>query len=239
MRKSILLLAPLALIWACHAAAPDTFEKDLVKTSEGDLEITFIGHGTLMFTYNDKVIHVDPVGRAADYSRMPKADLILVTHEHGDHFDPDAIAAIRTEDTILVSNEVCAGKISGATAMKNGDTETLAGLNIRAVPAYNPEKAFHPKGRDNGYVITFGNKHVYVAGDTGKIPEMADLEDIDIAFLPMNLPYTMTPEMAAEAVKSFLPKVYYPYHTGDTDVSRVVKLLEDIKDVEVRVRSMK
>jgi L-ascorbate metabolism protein UlaG (beta-lactamase superfamily) len=238
MHRLICLLAPLVLAWPWQAFAQNTFEEDVVKTSEGDLTITFVGHGTLMFSFNDKVIHVDPFSRLADYSTMPKADLLLVTHEHGDHFDPKAIKLIRTEQTVLLTNKVCAGKIDGATIMKNGDVKNAVGVKVEAVPAYNPEKAFHPKGRDNGFVITFGDKRVYVAGDTEKIPEMANLKDIDIAFLPMNLPYTMTPEMAAEAALSFMPKIYYPYHTGETDVSRVVDLLKDAKDIEIRLRKM-
>ena len=214
------------------------FEEDIIKTSAGDLKITFIGHGTLMFTFNGKIIHVDPVGREADYSKMPKADLILVTHEHGDHLDPEAIKIIRKEGTQLVLTKTCAEKVSGGIIMQNGDVKTIEGLKIEAVPAYNMEKSFHPKGKGNGYIITFGDKKVYIAGDTENTPEMKQLKDIDIAFLPMNLPYTMTPEMVADAAKAFKPKILYPYHFGQTDTSRIVDLLKNEKDIEVRIRTM-
>jgi len=190
------------------------------------------------------VIHVDPVSREADYGKMPKADLILVTHEHGDHLDPQAIELIRTEKTSIVLTEVCASKISGGVVMKNGQVTNVRGLEIEAVPAYNlvhmrsPGVPFHPKGVGNGYVITFGNKRVYVAGDTENVPEMKKLKNIDVAFLPMNLPYTMTPEMVADAAKAFKPAILYPYHYGETDTSRLVELLQGVGEVEVRIRRM-
>ena len=221
------------------------FKEDTIKTSVGDLKITFIGHGTLMFAFGGKILHVDPVSQEADYSKLPKADVILVTHEHGDHLDSSAIKAIRTDKTEIILTEKCLPKVSGGKVMKNGETKTVAGLKIEAVPAYNivhkrPNGApFHPKGDGNGYVITFGDKRVYIAGDTENIPEMKQLKDIDIAFLPMNLPYTMTPEMVADAVKAFKPKIVYPYHFGDTDTSKLTKLLENEKGIEVRIRDMK
>jgi gluconolactonase len=214
------------------------FEQDIIKTNAGDLRIIFIGHGTLMFTFGGKVIHVDPVGREADYSKMPKADMILVTHEHGDHLDPEAIKTLQKEDTQLILTETCAKKVAGGIIMKNGDVKTVQGIRIEAVPAYNLEKSFHPKGIGNGYVLTFGDKRVYIAGDTENTPEMKQLKDIDIVFLPMNLPYTMTPEMVADAAKAFKPKILYPYHYGQTDTSRLVELLKDSKDIEVRIRKM-
>ncbi len=225
--------------------ASQDFEEDIFDTSQGQLKIMFIGHGTLMFTFGEKIIHVDPVGRYADYSQLPKADMIFITHEHGDHLDPQAIAAIRTDSTDIILTEKCTEKVDGGIVMKNGDTETVQGLKIEAVPAYNivhmrqGSVPFHPKGDGNGYIITFGDKRVYVAGDTENTPEMKELEDIDIAFLPMNLPYTMTPEMVADAAKAFRPNILYPYHYGDTDTSELVELLRDEKDIEVRIRDMK
>jgi L-ascorbate metabolism protein UlaG (beta-lactamase superfamily) len=129
--------------------------------------------------------------------------------------------------------------------MKNGDSKTIEGILIEAVPAYNithkrdTGEPFHPRGNGNGYVITFGDKRVYVAGDTENVPEMKALKNIDIAFLPMNLPYTMTPEMVAGAAEMFKPKVLYPYHTGETDIAKLTALLRDQKETEVRIRSMK
>ena len=218
------------------------FETDVIETFGGKLHITFIGHGTLMFTFGGKVIHVDPVSREADYTKMPKADLVLITHEHRDHLDPQAIEVIRTEKTSIVLTEVCASRVQGGVVMKNGDVKTVAGLKIEAVPAYNLVHMrsagipFHPKGVGNGYVITFGDKRVYVAGDSENVPEMKNLERIDIAFLPMNLPYTMTPEMVADAAKAFKPKILYPYHYGKTDTSQLVKLLKGYDEIEVRIR---
>jgi L-ascorbate metabolism protein UlaG (beta-lactamase superfamily) len=225
--------------------AKDKFEQDIIKTTAGDLQITFIGHGSLMFSIGGKVIHVDPVSEEANYSNLPKADLILVTHEHYDHMDLKAIKLLTIPGkTILVLTETCAAQIKGGVVLKNGDVKTTAGVRIEAVPAYNivhkrPDgQPFHPKGIGNGYVLTFGNKRVYVAGDTENIPEMKNLSAIDIAFLPMNLPYTMTPEMGAEAAKIFKPRILYPYHFGETDTRKIVALLKE-SGIDVRIRSMK
>ncbi len=221
------------------------FEADIIETSAGNLKITFLGHGTLMFTYGGKVIHVDPLARVADYTKLPKAHLVLITHEHFDHFTPKTLNALRTDKTVLVMTQTCARQVKGATVvMKNGDVKTVEGLTIEAVPAYNivhrrsDGRPFHPRGIGNGYVITFGNKRVYVAGDTENIPAMKGLRGIDVAFLPMNLPYTMTPEMVADAAKAFRPKILYPYHYGDTDTRRIVDLLQNIKEIQVRIRNM-
>jgi len=220
------------------------FEADTIKTKTGEIKITFIGHGTLMFRYGGKVIHVDPVSREADYAKLPKADLILVTHEHGDHLDPKVIKMLRQPDTKIVLTKACAEKVAGGIVMKNGDVRTVLGYKIEAVPAYNilhkrsSGQPFHPKGRGNGYVVTFGKTRVYIAGDTENIPEMRQLKKIDIAFLPMNLPYTMTPEMVAEAAQIVKPKILYPYHYGRTDPQKLVKLLKDHEQIEVRIRKM-
>jgi len=243
MFKFILLML-FVLCTANLATAQNQFETDNITTSSGDLKITFIGHGTLVFTFNEKIIHVDPYGRLADYSTLPKADIILITHEHGDHFDLTAIEIVRTEKTSLVLTENCAKDISGGIVMKNGDVQTVQGLKIEAVPAYNivhkrgNGEPFHPQGIGNGYIVTFGDKRVYVAGDTENIPEMKKLDEIDIAFLPMNLPYTMKPEMVADAARMIKPQILYPYHYGNTDTSKLVELLKDDKDIEVRIRKM-
>lgn len=247
--RTRLLAAPLLslgllLLATAEAFSQADFEADTITAAAGDLTITFIGHGTLMFGFDGKVIHVDPVGREADYGSMPDGDLVLVTHEHGDHLDPDAIAAIRKEGTVVVYSPSCQGRLDDAVTMENGSRRTLAGFTIEAVPAYNlvhkrdGGQPFHPKGNGNGYVITFGDLRVYVAGDTENTPEMKALEDIDIAFLPMNLPYTMTPEMVADAALAFRPRILYPYHFGRTDTDELVKLLEGVEDIEVRIREM-
>lgn len=245
MKRLFLLVTFLVGVFAFTAAAQEQFETDTIKTSAGDLKITFIGHGTLMFTLGKKVIHVDPWSRLVDYTRMPKADIILVTHEHRDHFDLKALEVLRTKNTVLVLTETCASRIKGGIVMRNGDVKTIQGLKIEAVPAYNivhmrsEGRPFHPKAVGNGYVITLGNKRVYVAGDTENTPDIKKIKDIDIAFLPMNLPYTMTPEMVADAAKAFKPKLLYPYHYGKTDTSKIVDLLKDVKEIEVFIRKMK
>ncbi len=237
--------AALALFATGALAAGAEFEKDVIKTPAGNLEITFIGHGSLAFGFGGKVIHVDPFGGVADYATLPKADLVLITHAHPDHLDPKALAAVRKPETVVVVSPACEGKVEGATVLRNGESKTVFGVGIEAVPAYNlvhkrPDGSpFHPKGEGNGYVLTFGNTRVYVAGDTENVPEMKALENIAIAFLPMNLPYTMTPEMVADAARSFKPKILYPYHYGDTDPLRIVALLAPEKSIEVRIRKMK
>jgi L-ascorbate metabolism protein UlaG (beta-lactamase superfamily) len=245
MGKLALLAAAMLAMTAVVAFAQDPFQTDVIKTDGKDLKITFIGHGTLMFTYDGKVIHLDPWSKLADYSKLPKADLVLITHEHQDHLDPDVLSKIRTDKAEVVLTETCAQKVKGGTVMHNGDVKSIAGLKIEAVPAYNivhkrdTGQPFHPKGVGNGYVITFGDKRVYVAGDTENVPEMKNLTKIDVAFLPMNLPYTMTPEMVADAARSFKPIILYPYHTGDTDVQKLKALLKDSEGIEIRFRSMK
>lgn len=244
MRKVIFMT--LFLICAATAvAAQQKFESDTIKTVKGDLIITFVGHGTLMMSWGGKIIHVDPFSTMADYKKMPKADLILITHEHSDHFDLKAIELIKTAKTKIVATENVAQQMSNVIMMKNGDVQILEDLRVEAVPAYNivhmrePGNPFHPKGVGNGYILTFGDKRVYIAGDTENIPEMKKLTGIDIAFLPMNLPYTMTPEMVADAAKAFQPKILYPYHYGETDPAKLSALLKDEKGIEIRIRKMK
>ena len=221
------------------AAQQKNFTEDIFPAQGGDIRIAFVGHGTLMITYSGKVIHVDPVSMYADYATMPKADVILVTHEHGDHLDSKAIQAVTTSRTTLITNQASAKNLDNVSVMKNGDTRSVDGINIEAVPAYNPDKQFHPKGNGNGYVITLGDKRVFVAGDTEDVPEIKALKNIDVAFLPMNLPFTMTPEQVADAAKAMRPKILYPYHFGETDTGALTRLMEGEKDIEVRIRDLK
>lgn len=245
MGRICFLILFVLMFFTFSSAANEPYETDIIKTSAGDLTITFIGHGTLMFTFGTKIIHVDPFTKVADYATFPKADVILITHEHFDHLDLKALALVRTKKTKMILNEACSKQVKNGIIMKNGDVQTVNGLKIEAIPAYNlvhkrdNGQPFHPKGVGNGYIITFGDKRVYVAGDTENIPEMKSLREIDCAFLPMNLPYTMTPEMVADAAKAFRPKILYPYHFGDTDTSKLLKLLQDQKEIEVRIRNMK
>ncbi len=238
------LFAAYILLSLTYLNAQTNFEQDIFKTGAGDLKMTFIGHGTLMFELNGTTIHIDPVGRYADYTTLPKADLILITHQHGDHLDPAAIGQILKDGTEIFCNTACLEKVPSAKVLKNGDKAEYKGISIEAVPAYNlvhkrdNGNPFHPKGEGNGYVLTIGGNKIYIAGDTENIPEMKDLKKIDIAFLPMNLPYTMTPQMVADAAASFNPKILYPYHYGNTQVDQLKELMKENKECEIRIRKM-
>jgi L-ascorbate metabolism protein UlaG (beta-lactamase superfamily) len=217
---------------------------DKISTASGDLEMHFIGHGSLMFAVGNFIIYVDPVRSSGNYDKMPKADLILVTHEHGDHLDTELIQTLRKNETIMLASGKAAAAVPWAQSMIAGDTRVVKGITVTAVPAYNiknmraPGQPYHPKGAGNGYVLTIGGKKIYVAGDTENIPEMKELKNIDVAFLPMNLPYTMTPEMVADAARSFKPAILYPYHYGNTNTSEITQLLKD-SGIEVRIRNLK
>ena len=245
MKPIFVMLGCLALALGGPANAGEAFEVDVLDTSAGPLNITFIGHGSLIFDFGGRTIHVDPYGQLADYSKLPKADLVLITHEHRDHLDLKALESVRRADTVVIANGAAAGQVPGALAMGNGDVRQVLGITIEAVPAYNlvhkrdNGQPFHPKGAGNGYILGFGDKRVYVAGDTENIPEMKALRAIDCAFLPMNLPYTMTPEMVAEAATVFRPQLLYPYHYGETDPAKLVELLSEHKEIEVRIRKMR
>jgi L-ascorbate metabolism protein UlaG (beta-lactamase superfamily) len=219
-------------------------EFDKIATSSGVVEMHFIGHGSLMFKINGFVIYFDPVRTSGNYDFLPKADLILVTHEHFDHLDVKLIEDLKKQGTLVYCNQNSLAKVPWAMAMKAGDRQEINNIVIEVVPAYNivnessPGHPFHPKGVGLGYVLTIGGKRFYIAGDTENIPEMKSLRNIDVAFLPMNLPYTMTPAMVADAALAFKPKILYPYHFGDTDTNEILKLLKD-SGIEVRIRSLK
>jgi L-ascorbate metabolism protein UlaG (beta-lactamase superfamily) len=226
---------------------------DRVATGSGVLVIHPIRHATFVMQWNGKTVYVDPVGSAKPFADLPKPDLVLVTHIHGDHFDPTTLAAVipaEGQPTIIAPKTV-AEKIpetlrsrSRVKVLANGEKTEAAGIAIEAVPAYNTtpgKEKFHPKGRDNGYVLTMGGKRVYIAGDTEEIPEMRALKGIDIAFLPMNLPPTMSVAKAADAIREFKPKIVYPYHYrsgGGTkaDMGELKRLVGEQSGVEIRVR---
>lgn len=244
MKKTILGLM-LCSFLSFQSWGVEKFEKDTLKTNLGDLEITFIGHGSLLFKFQNKHIYIDPYSKLADYGSLPKANLIFITHEHSDHLDLTAINALKSTQTLMLVTAAVQEKIKEGTIIKNRETINKEGLKIEAIPAYNlvnkrpSGEPFHAKGTGNGLVLSFGNKRVYIAGDTENIPEMKALKKIDVAFLPMNLPYTMTPEMVADAAKAFKPKILYPYHYGETEVSKILELLKGEKEIEVRIRKMK
>ncbi|MEW6347720.1 MAG: MBL fold metallo-hydrolase [Thermodesulfobacteriota bacterium] len=240
MRAWMAVIGVLALLCSVAGAATQTTET--LKGSSGELKITRLGHASVKFDFNGKVIYADPFGKFGDYAKLPKADLILITHEHFDHLDMEAISKIKTDKTVIVSSAAAAEKNKGFKVMKNGDTITELGFKIEAVPAYNVVhkrdngQPFHPKGHGNGYVINFGDLRVYVAGDTENIPEMKDLKGITAAFLPANLPYTMTGQMVADAAKAIKPKYLFPYHydMGDSQLGKVVNLMKDVPGIEIR-----
>lgn len=222
----------------------DTYEVDVFQTKSGKtIKFHALMHASIRMEYDGKEIEIDPVlklrDRSIDYSTMPKADYIFVTHEHPDHFDQEAIKTLTGEMTQLITNKRCGDMLGYGTVMANGDNLQIADdFSVEAVPAYNTTEAnmkFHPKGRDNGFILTVDGLRIYVAGDTEDIPEMADITNIDIAFLPCNQPFTMTPEQLVKASKKVKPKVLFPYHYGDTYVSKLPELLNE-DGIEVRIR---
>lgn len=238
--KGVFMLFCLSITMASHGL---DFEQDRFKTPEGkELVITFVKHASLMLEYDGHILLVDPVSEYADYSKFPKADVILITHEHHDHLDPKAITETEKEPTLIIANASSQKILGKGTVMNNGDhLKPLSYLDIEAVPAYNTtpgREQFHPKNRDNGYILTLGGMRIYIAGDTEDIPEMEQIKNIDIAFLPVNQPYTMTPEQAARAAEMIKPKILYPYHYSDTKIQELQELLKKDKQIEVRIRQL-
>ncbi len=221
----------------------DEAQSDTFTTPGGhQIAIQALLHASLRISHEGKEIEVDPVrqlgDRVTDYSQFPQADYILVTHEHGDHFDKEAIKTLTKEGTKLVTNKRCADMLGYGDIMANGDNMMLGDIKVEAVPAYNTTEGhlqFHPKGRDNGFILTIDGLRVYIAGDTEDIPEMDNLGKIDIAFLPCNQPYTMTTDQLVSAAKRIKPSVLFPYHFGKTDVSGIPEALKDA-GIEVRIR---
>lgn len=218
---------------------------DSYLTKLGELNVTLVGHASLMFEINGKVIHVDPYSKVADYSKLPKADLVLLTHEHSDHLDLGAIEQIRQAKTRFIVSKVCADSIGYGEVLNNGDKSIFEGIDIQAVPAYNIESKrpdgeyYHPKGRGNGYVLTFGSEKVYIAGDTENIPEMGQQKGAYIAFLPKNTPYTMTDDMFIDAAQKVSPVYLYPYHFSEFNDDKITKALEkENNKAKLLVRSM-
>ncbi len=223
------------------AAAQPQRPADSFQTKAGPVTITPIHHASLMIQAGGKVIQVDPWSQG-NYDGLPKADLILITDIHGDHLDAKEIAAIRKDSTEIVAPPAVAQTIKEAKVLRNGEKTSWSGWEIEAMPMYNIKrgpaegKFYHDKGRGNGYLLTYGESRFYIAGDTEGIPEMRALKNIDVAFIPMNLPYTMTPEEAADAVRAFHPKVVYPYHYRGSDTNAFAKALEG-SGIDVRLRN--
>lgn len=245
------LLATVGLTTACGqqnqrslTEVENNYEVDAFKTQSGKtVRFHALVHASIRIEYDGKEIEIDPVtklgNKVIDYTAMPKADYLLVTHEHGDHFSQEAIRMLSDENTRFITNKRCADMYGSGEVMANGDKKQLAdNIAIEAVPAYNTTEGrtqFHPKGRDNGYILTIDGLRIYIAGDTEDIPEMASIKDIDIAFLPCNQPYTMTTEQLVRAARTVKPKVLFPYHYGQTDVSGLPSQLQG-DGIDVRIR---
>lgn len=218
------------------------FKKDIFRTSGGDLSVTFLGHASLMMEYGGKVIYIDPVVRVADFTKLPKADLVLVTCYHGDHFDISAIDKIKKLGSMQVLlTQSCAGKYPQGIVIKNGESGTFSGIQVDAFPCYQIFNSkdhmnyIHPKGESNGYLLHFGTFTVYIAGDTENIPEMKNLIRIDVAFLPMTPKESMNAQMVADAVAAFRPRILYPYKFRKTEVDKLPGLLVNLR-TDLRIR---
>ncbi len=242
--KSLLLLLFVGSFCIAQAQLP---APDTEKLADGKLTIQPVNHATLVLGYNQTHIYIDPVGGVAAFAGLAPADLVLVTDIHGDHMDPKTLQAINTEKTIMVVPQAVADKLpvdfdkSRIIVLPNGQMTEQMGVSIAAIPMYNlPEApdAFHTKGRGNGYVLTMGGKNIYISGDTEDIPEMRALQNIDIAFVCMNLPYTMDVNQAAQGVLAFQPKIIYPYHYRGQNVETFKDLVAaGNSNIEVRLRN--
>lgn len=234
----------MALVMATTACAGAPQEKDTFTTPSGKrIEIYAIKHASIRIVFDGKEIEVDPVTSlkpVTDYSTLPKADLILITHEHYDHLDAKAVKELSKTGTIIVTNPNCKRILGKGETMRNGDHKEISkDIALDAVPAYNitpGHTQFHPKGRDNGFVLSLDGFRIYIAGDTEDIEEMKDIKDIDVAFLPCNQPYTMTPKQLAKAAQTVKPKVLFPYHYGNTPIKQVKDLLGG-SGIDVRIRN--
>lgn len=229
---------------ALKAFAQDALTGDTLPGTAGDITVHPVNHASLALSGGGKIIYADPVGDGDRYSDLPKPDLILITHEHGDHYNPGTVGGLIGDNTKIIANPAVHGMLPAelkaiSTSLGNGDSGEVAGVSVDAIPAYNmteDRKKFHPEGRDNGYILTLDGVRIYIAGDTEDIPEMRTLTDIGLAFIPMNLPFTMDIEQAASAVIEFAPKVIYPYHYGESDVAKFKTMVAaENSAVEVRL----
>lgn len=241
-------IKPLVLSFIMLISAVNAFNQEIWPTKLGDLSIHPIRHASMVWQWNGKTIYIDPVGDASDYKDFKTPDIVLISHSHGDHLSAKTLEGIQAENAIFVVPQEVADKLdvkfkSQIIILANGEEKEISKLKVKAVPAYNypiTEKPFHVKGVGNGYVVSLGGKRVYLSGDTGNIPEMADLKKIDLAFLCMNLPYTMDIDDAAKATLSFNPKIVYPYHFrsqgGFSDLAKFKQLVaQGNKKIEVRI----
>ena len=245
MRCSVAVCGVLSLGLAFGAARPNR-ESDSIETSQGALKLTPLYHGSVMLEFGEKVIHVDPWSQA-DYTGLPPADLILITHTHADHMDAAQIKALKKDGTVIVAPPAVADTLNGAVGvvetLSNGERGTWLGIEVEAVPMYNlklgpaPGKPYHHKGIGNGYVLGFGGTRVYFSGDTECVPEMRALRNLTVAFVAMNPPRTMPPAEAAACVKEFHPKIAYPYHYRGQNTQEFADALKGT-GIEVRLRKL-
>ena len=213
-------------------------KKDFVQDrregdGRGDIIFALFGHASIGLEWDGKHVYLDPCCEEADLETLPKADAILITHHHDDHFDPKAVEILRKSDTVIITNAVVGAEVEGAEVLGEGNRTFMnSWLAVEAVPAYNVERTqYHPRSRgDNGYIVELAGRRTYVAGDTELTPEMVAVEEIDYLFLPVNLPYTMTVEMAAKAARAIRPRVFYPFHTIGTPAEEIARIPELLKD---------
>ena len=219
--------------------------QDIIKTNSGNITIQPIVHGTLVLTFNNKTIYIDPYGGAEGFDAIAKPDIILITDIHGDHLNMKTLDGIDTKNAQFIVPQAVADKMpekykKQLTILNNGQSIHRLGFYISAIPMYNlpeNEDSRHTKGRGNGYIINIGGKNIYISGDTEDIPEMRVLQDIDVAFICMNLPYTMDIYQASSAVLEFKPKIVYPFHYRGADVEEFKKIVNDgDSNIEVRLR---
>ena len=218
------------------------FQKDVISAKGGDITITFIGHASILIEWNDQIIYFDPSSREANFYQLPKATMIFVTHHHGDHCDPAALKALSVDNTKTFMSSLAHEKWSQGMVLYPDQAIMVNDIRIEVLPAYNlvhkreDGSPYHVKGECNSYIVTLGGKRIFIGGDTENTPEMKAMKNIDIAFLPMNLPYTMTPEMVADGAKGFRPAILYPYHYGKTDLNEIRELMVEEEDIELRIR---
>jgi L-ascorbate metabolism protein UlaG (beta-lactamase superfamily) len=242
-RLSVILCAFMVASLTAAPGAEPALTGDRVSTPEGDLIVHPVEHASLAMAWKGVVILVDPVGGASRYSQLPKPDLILITDIHPDHFDVKTLAGVAVEKTQLVAPALVAVDLpvelrQRCAILANQQHTNLCDIEILALPMYNrtPERLkFHPKGRGNGYLLTLGVKRVYLSGDTEDTPEMKALRNIDVAFVCMNLPYTMDVDQAAAAVREIRPKIVYPYHSRGSDLEKFKAIVGTDVGVEVRL----
>ena len=239
-----LLLWPLGLLLQASMALAQN-NSDLINTDQGNLTVIPINHGTLALQWNNKTILVDPYGGGDYFSDLPPANLILITDIHGDHMDKKTLAEIPTDKAQFVVPQAVADQLdeykNQLLILENDEKAEVGGFQIEAIPMYNlpgaPNEKNHIKGRGNGYLLTIGGKRIYISGDTADIPEMRNLENIDVAFICMNMPYTMDVSSAASAVLDFKPGIVYPYHFRGSDVQAFKNTVNDQHpEIEVRLR---